>query len=488
MVTNFVKPDQKATGSNEILNKLREGHYFVLDNFTNKNILHEAVKKVILDGIEKFEGIKCRRLVEKNGLCKMHYYFPADKLADLDLHVKGSKRIKEIMLKLAFSVGKENLKISGEFFIEENPFAFKISYPHRVAINSTVTNEDYHVKYMELRNKIALEENRKWELRQKVEKFQGIGRLIEKVKTEVKTAFLKSIRFNRKQAFKQTYKGFARIAKQPYAAKIHQPHIDSWYGAPLDGISLWWAIEGAKENNGVVLYPNMLGEDIDFSVESETSYLPFGITVTKPEKIEVPDGSVLLFTYDMLHSSHLNISDFTRIAVIAQIYPKLQFNPDSLHERGTGFYSSEDISKGDWGNLIKVPMKDNLGVLHEGRRNPHVEKRISITVNSNFSEGKPIALCDSDTLGVGEKMLVSLRQERVVIIRNSKGLWAVNAICPHMGLNLIDGFHDENHIYCPGHAVTYCLMDGSSEGDLLKLKVYKTYDDNGKIFLQKVVN
>ncbi|NJP08305.1 MAG: hypothetical protein HC866_01565 [Leptolyngbyaceae cyanobacterium RU_5_1] len=115
-----VEISEKTQSSNQILEDLLDGeHYFVLNDFKNKKELHDAVKQVMLDGIEKLEGAKCRQLVEKHGLCKLHEYFPADKLADLDLLIKGSHHIKEIVLQLTFSVGKNNLKISDEFFMEK---------------------------------------------------------------------------------------------------------------------------------------------------------------------------------------------------------------------------------------------------------------------------------------------------------------------------------------------------------------------------------
>ncbi|NJP08304.1 MAG: Rieske 2Fe-2S domain-containing protein [Leptolyngbyaceae cyanobacterium RU_5_1] len=362
-----------------------------------------------------------------------------------------------------------------------------------MAIRSKVTNEDYHQKYSELRKKIVSEEERNWQLRQvkmkpgglKIDVFAKTVKSLAKVVVGKIQTFIQS----RQKQILETYKGFERIAKQPYAARFHQPHVDSWYGAPLGGITLWWAIEGAREDNGVVLYPDFFGQAIDYrNIAASSSYLPFGITVTKPHKINVPDGSILLFNYDMLHSSHLNISGYTRIAVISQIYLQLKFNSDALHERGTGFHSSRDIAKGDWENLIKVSMRDHFDVLHKGKQKPHVEKRISVKLNSDISDRTPIALCSSDTINLGEKMLVNLQNESVIVIRNASGLQAVSAICPHMEINLIDGFHDEQYIYCPGHGVAYCLADGSSTCDLLKLQVWHAYDYNSEIFLEKVTH
>ncbi|NJO42773.1 MAG: Rieske 2Fe-2S domain-containing protein [Cyanobacteria bacterium RU_5_0] len=484
--------NKKAETSSKILEKLNEGGYFILDKFKDKEKLSDLVRQVILSGIEKLEGVECRRLVESDGLCKMHQHFPADKLADLDLFVKGSPCVKEVILQLSFNVGRGSLKLPDEFFMEENPFAFKISYPHQVAVESKVTNADYHQKYSALRNRITLEENLKLRSKQKINypKKSSIGNLLKIASSLKKSIFEKILSFGRsdQNQLLETYKGFDRIANQPYAAKVHQPHIDSWYGAPLEGISLWWAIEGATENNGVVLYPDFFGQAIDFQVtEASSSYLPFGITLTKPYKIPVPNGNILLFKYDMLHSSHLNISDFTRIAVVAQIYPQLQFNPDAIHARGTGFHSSADIARGDWENLVQAPIEDNFGVLFENKQKPHVERRISVRIKADLLEGIPICLCDSNLLKNGEKMLVTLQSESIIVIRNARGLQAVSAICSHMGVNLIDGFHDEQNIYCPGHAVAYSLADGSSNCEFLKLQVYQVYDHNQKFFEKRTM-
>ncbi|MBW4549882.1 MAG: Rieske 2Fe-2S domain-containing protein [Aphanocapsa sp. GSE-SYN-MK-11-07L] len=471
--------------------KLDQGSYFVLDRFKDKQKLYCLAREVILDGIEKIAGTECRRLVERDGLCNMHHYFPVDQLADLDLFVKGNSCIKEVILQLSFNIGRDDLRIPGQFFLEENPFAFKISYPHRIAMQSRVTNAEYHQKYSKLRKKIALQEKRKLELRQKSEDWRDSNRnnllnTLKNFKQITAEKFFELIKLGSNQTL-QTYQGFDRIANQPYAAKVHQPHIDSWYGAPLGGISLWWAIEGATEDNGVVLYPDFFGKAIDFeNLAASSSYLPFGITLTKPCKIQVKNGHVLLFKYDMLHSSHLNISDFTRVAIVAQIYTQCKFNPDSIHERGTGFHSSEDIASGNWDHLVQISMRDNFGVLYEGRQKPHVEKRISVRINVELVNGIPICLCDSTTLSLGDKMLVRLQNKSIIVIRTIEGLRAIDAICPHMGINLIDGFHDQQNIYCPGHAVAYGLTDGSSKCDFLKLQVYRADDREGKIFLQKL--
>jgi nitrite reductase/ring-hydroxylating ferredoxin subunit len=272
-----------------------------------------------------------------------------------------------------------------------------------------------------------------------------------------------------------------------YAANTYGPHLDSWYRAPLDGINLWWSIAGVREDNGIILYPETFGRYIQH--RWEVGYLPPGNTLPKPHPVELSDGSILVFNSDLLHGSHLNISDVTRIAIAPRVVlQKPKFNPEASDRELSGWYSSEDIARGDYEKLIKFPRKDNLGILYEGRQKPHVEKRLTLAINSKLFQEMPMALCSSDTLSVGEKMLVNFQKESIVVLRTLEGLRAVSALCPHLNINLIDGFHDEQHIYCPGHAVPFSLADGSSKCRLLKVRTYSVYDRDGKIFIEKAVS
>ena len=46
-----------------------------------------------------------------------------------------------------------------------------------------------------------------------------------------------------------------------------------------------------------------------------------------------------------------------------------------------------------------------------------------------------------------------------------------------------DGFHQEENIYCPGHALKFNLLTGKSECKSLKVKVYECYIKNKHIFI-----
>ena len=179
----------------------------------------------------------------------------------------------------------------------------------------------------------------------------------------------------------------------------------------------------------------------------------------------------------------------TRIAIAPRVcLDRPRFNPDARHFDVDGWYSSEDIAGGNFENLITFPRQANGGILYEHRQKPHAERRISIALNSDLVAGRAVRLCPSDTLPVGEKMLVSFPQEDIVIIRSTRGLRALGATCPHLKVNLIDGFHDDQHIYCPGHGVAFSLGDGSSKCSLLNVQVYRAYDHDDHIVVESAMN
>ncbi|HEY9666396.1 MAG TPA: phytanoyl-CoA dioxygenase family protein, partial [Coleofasciculaceae cyanobacterium] len=270
-----------TTSNNDLLAKLKQGQYFIFNDFTKKQFYYNSVKQVIFDGIDKFEGIECRRAVETNGLSAMHQYFPADKLIYLDLFVRDHTR--QLMVEMAYSFCKHDLKLASEFFISPYESLIKISYPFEVAIQSKVTYEEY----IQYRTKL-LEASQSFQIKEFLKKIKAqIKKFLKKTKTEA------------------GYHG-----SYPYAASVFGPHLDSWYGSPLDGINLWWAIEGVREDNSMILYPESFGESLKY--EKKFIYLPPGITLTKPYNVVIPDGSILVFNSDLLHGSHLNISNVTR--------------------------------------------------------------------------------------------------------------------------------------------------------------------------------
>jgi len=469
---------QNHQSNHEILQKiLDEGQYFIFNDYTNKDKFFDLVRTSLFQGIESIEGRDCRQAIETEGLHKMHEHFSADNIMHLEKFVKD--KIGTPLLQVTSEIAKNDLGLKKKFFVEDI-IEVRLHYPFENARQSKVTFKDYDsYMYGEPVNPPSRE---------------------QKVKVKVKSFIKKFINYVDSKVLKQSNKDISGGIEYyeyhgvlPYAAAAHGPHIDSWLGNPLNGINLWWAIAGVKENNTVILYPETFGKPLEH-IENG-AYIAPGITLPKPIPITLSDNSLLIFNSDLLHGTHLNISEFTRVAITTRIaIPKeekssqLRFNINaSKGLLAKDWHDSEDIAKGELETITEFWRgKENSGVPHEHIQKLHLEKRISITVNSAFLEEVPITLCPDHTLGIGEKMLVKFKKESVIVFRTIEGFQAVNAICPHLGINLIDGFHDEQHIYCPGHGVAFCLADGSSQCNLLKLRVYRAYAQDGQIVLEKL--
>ena len=73
---------------------------------------------------------------------------------------------------------------------------------------------------------------------------------------------------------------------------------------------------------------------------------------------------------------------------------------------------------------------------------------------------------------------------KVLLYRGEGKLRAVSRICPHVGIDLADGYHDDKQIYCPGHGIAYSFEDGSSRCELFALRRYEAFERGGTIYLQ----
>ncbi len=94
---------------------LTTGKYLILDEFVDRESVHNFVKKALLEAIKLIEGQEAYLNIKKNGLERMHKYFPADKLVFLEKFVR--EKVKTRIIKMAYDVGKTVLLLELEFFI-----------------------------------------------------------------------------------------------------------------------------------------------------------------------------------------------------------------------------------------------------------------------------------------------------------------------------------------------------------------------------------
>jgi nitrite reductase/ring-hydroxylating ferredoxin subunit len=95
------------------------------------------------------------------------------------------------------------------------------------------------------------------------------------------------------------------------------------------------------------------------------------------------------------------------------------------------------------------------------------------------------------TLRVGNLREVMVGSTSVLLVRLPQGIFAVDAICPHLGGLLADGTLAEARITCPVHGAAFDATDGSvladpfgiepPEGGVAPIVTYPTRVEAGMI-------
>jgi nitrite reductase/ring-hydroxylating ferredoxin subunit len=272
----------------------------------------------------------------------------------------------------------------------------------------------------------------------------------------------------------------------PPSAWAHGPHIDTWYGHPATGINLWWSITGTCEDNGLVFYPDLYGTDVE--PDPRSMFVKEGFTMPEPHKLVLQDGEGLLFNGEALHSTHLNVSDLTRVAFTTRICRELPtFLPGRNPAVGSGaWHRSEDLAAGRLRRVVSFPKADRLAPRPQYRHAPRrSETRRQLHVDQALVDNEPVRVCASAELRPNDMMEARLSNASLLLVRDDTGVHAVSARCPHVGLKLVDGTHSAGKLYCPGHGVAFDLRSGTSKCAELSLTVFKASEVDGSVFVAK---
>lgn len=444
---------------------IANGRYFIVDDYARRKELDEQIRNAFLDGLEKLHGKACREAVAVDGLAKLHLHFPVQKVRLLEAFLM--KRLRDELYYWTYAVSRENLGLENEFFVD-NLIVFRIHYPYEIAKSAKnietpppVIGEKIRIAAGDLRNRHMIAHRIKDFKRNKVGRWLGVLD-------------------NTNSYSPEEYHG-----NIPRPARSHGPHIDTWYGHSFDGINLWLAVDGVNEDNTVILYPEMFGNPVEYDPVS--MYIKAGNQLTKPVKHAMKPGQLLIFNPELLHGTQVNISDETRVALTTRLNPDTpRFNTSaSFHFQH--WRSSNDLEKKQYNKITIFPAsqysgKPSIPEHTETLLQTHIRVQVSARLENNV----PVTIGDSDDLPMGQKMAVNLRNAYLLVARTESGLVALNRRCPHRGVDLIDGHHDDEKIYCPGHGIAFDLRDGKSPCDSFTLKTYSAEDKDGKIIITKL--
>ena len=442
---------------------IHHGHYFVLDDYALREEFYPRVVTTLLDGIEKLEGRACRESVAEAGLAKMHEHFPTEKLLLLEEYFLH--QLRNELYYWSCRVGMQDIQIPTEFFVD-HLIVVRIHYPFLVAREAQRIEQPR----FPLKEKVnaALADMRSWQMivnrlddfrRRKLAGWLGV--IDDEYRYQAETYFHQGL---------------------PVPARSHAPHIDTWYGHSYDGINLWWSIAGVNQDNTVILYPELFGKPVSFDPKS--MYVKAGNPLPRPSKIELKPGQLLLFNPEILHGTQVNISDETRVAVSTRINPEIpRFNPHAAFHF-QHWRSSRDLEQRIFNRIRVFPKRKYRGLPSKPKSTASVIQRSARLVKSDDLTHSPLEICRSNELRRGEKLAVDLANAKILLVRAGDEVHALDRRCPHMGVDLIDGYNDEKEIFCPGHGVAFALCDGASRCQAFRLRRHHAFDRDGSVFVQ----
>jgi nitrite reductase/ring-hydroxylating ferredoxin subunit len=452
-----------ATHNIDVPAILSEGRYYVLDDYALRDEMYRKVVDTLLDGIGELHGPDSRAKVKAAGLAHIHEHFPVEKVPLLESYFL--KRMRDELYYWSYRVGADTLGLAHPFYVD-HLIMVRIHYPHLQARKAgKLAEPPYPISEKWRLAKAALTNPRM-----------------------LKNFVLKNTpkaRAEKKRTSK--YNAVAYHGEIPSPARAHGPHIDTWYGHSYDGINLWWAIDGVVPDNTVILYPDMFGRPMEYDPVS--MYLAAGVPVSKPVKMAFAPGQLLVFNPEMLHGTQVNIADVTRVALTTRLNPKTPRFAPAAPFHFEHWFSSLDLQKRQRVHSLTVfPSTEYQGepsvtrkASGEDNRTTRLQKSLSLPAQGE------VAVCPVSVLQAGEKLAIDLNNAKVLVWRDGTALRAYSRVCPHLGVDLVDGYHDSEQVFCPGHGIEFSWKDGTSKCASFRLKTFVATERDGMLCLSRAL-
>jgi len=414
---------------NPILRSITEtGTYLIVSDFKEQRAITSKLQECVMDAVAAIVGIAARDKLDRSGLQYLHEYLPAEAITQVRDRVMPEMRAD--LFRFTCAVGEELLGLDREFFVDDYTI-LRINYPYEVGLKASDKAEN-----------------------------PGIGRTDPQTKKLANSTQKRDERYDPKAYHKHT----------PPASWAHGPHKDTWTGHSRHGINMWWAMNDVVEENSMIFYPSTFGKG--YAADPRSLYLAEGFRLPKPNKMALHAGEALIFNPEVLHATHLNTSGLTRIALSSRINPsEPKFDPGCFYAREF-WHSSEDIRQGRMDVIRQFKREENFedGSAHHAETPVPCIRPVAVpTVARDGWETVPSGVLNLSA----DRQLLELSDGRQVILFRDGDAWAaVQANCPHLDVNLMDGYCGAGKVYCPAHGVVYRLADGRSSSPLLRLQTY----------------
>ena len=389
----------------------------------------------IVEGVARVKGRDAAQFVRQHGVQCLHEAIDASDFGPLRDYVL--EQLRQPLLAMAVSVGRKFLGWDGDFYVDDY-LVLRINFPYEVARRAKVSTEN-----------------------------PGSGRLSPPVRAA----------YNARKIIDPVFDAKSYHGDNPPAAWAHGPHRDSWTGHSRDGRNIWWAIGDVPAEASIVFYPET-GED-SLPCDPRTLYLQAGYPVPKSTCQPMAAGEMLIFDPELLHATHLNTTNMTRVAISVRLNAsKPTFDPSCFYAREFWRRASE-IERGE-DKVHFLRREDNLGppVVAKSIEPRGVLPRIAGVIDPTTGAVRSIP---GEAVTVARRVIVEVPPYRVMVVRTKDGLLAYDAACPHNGADLADGGCDEDNIYCPACAVSFDMLTGRSSCEALTLRSHEVWEADGAI-------
>ena len=95
----------------------------------------------------------------------------------------------------------------------------------------------------------------------------------------------------------------------------------------------------------------------------------------------------------------------------------------------------------------------------------------------------------SDALGLNRSLVVTVQHQRLILVRTTAGVFALDDRCPHQEQTFADGDVEEHALCCPWHSVKVDLRNGKVLNDmgfrgLRDVPVFPVKEEAGQILVE----
>ncbi len=395
----------------------------------------ERVLTELISTVGQMKGAAAAQLLRQHGIERLHEVIDTDDVASLRNQVL--ERLRQPLLAMATAVGRQVLGWDGDFYVDDY-LILRINFPYEVARKTNPSSEN-----------------------------PGIGRLSASVRDKFQT----------RKVIDPVYAPKAYHRGHPPAAWAHGPHIDSWAGHSRDGRNIWWAIGEVPAQAGMVLYPELANASLP--CERRTLYLQAGYRLPVPTYLPLAAGEMLVFDPEVLHGTHLNTTDATRVAISMRLNAsRPTFDPACFYSREF-WRRAADIEQGH-DEVLHLQREDNFGapVTSAPVQTPPAVPVIAgqLDQKNGLIHGQ-LPAAGTDT----QRVIVDAAPYRIMLVHTSTGTRAYDAACPHYGVDLADGGCDSDKVYCPACAISFDLQTGKSSCPSLTLQPYEVRQDGAAV-------